>query len=348
MTPLRIAIAGLGAAAQQIHLPAYGRLSLLETVGGFDPAADGRKYTFPLFTTAEEMLERAKPDILAVVTPPDSHYELTRLGLLAGCHVFCEKPFMNTLEEARDIVSLSKRVSRWVVVNNQYRFMNIHQEAKKKIGSPEFGELLFLSVQQTFCVTEHTERGWRGQDPRRTCKEFGTHVFDLCRFFFDEDPSALTARMPKASRPEGPDFLNLIQLEFSGDRVAHIMLDRLCRGPTRYLALRLDGSRGCVETQLGGNLEMKAGIRGRRPYLDFDLSLGGRALLYAGRKVKKIAADPLDLFAHATSRLLGAFLKALDEQGVPPCHAEDNLRTLALMLAAYESAELKGPVPMRY
>ena len=349
MTKRTIAIAGLGGAGRRIHLPAYAKLPGLEVVGGCDPAARGGDFPFPLYATVDELLDRARPDILAVATPTDSHYELARLGLLAGCHVFCEKPFTSNLDEAAALVALSREVGRWVVVNNQYRFMNVHRAARERIGGPDFGELLFLHAHQTFFTSQETEAGWRGRDPRRTCKEFGTHVLDLCRFFFDEDPRAISARMPKGGRRDGPDYLDLIQLEFSGDRVAQITLDRLSRGPHRYLELRLDGSRGCVETSLGGHVAFSVGLRGgtHRPYADFDLSGGGRAVLYSGargRRARKLAADPLDLFPHATSRLLAAFLDALDAGAVPPCHGEDNLRTLALMLAAYESHERGQPV----
>lgn len=345
-----IALAGLGAAARQVHLPAYAKLQELVVVGGFDPAVAPGEMPFPLFASAEEMLERARPDILTVAAPPESHYALTRLGLLAGCHVFCEKPFMPTMDEALEICTLSRQAGRWVVVNNQYRFMRVHEEAKRRIGSPEFGELLFLRAEQTFVVSETTEAGWRGAERERTCKEFGTHVFDLCRFFFDEDPVALTARMPRPGGASGPDHLNLIQLEFSGDRMAEITLDRLSRGPHRYLNLRLDGSVGCVETHLGGAAELCVGIRGgtRRPFASLDVSPGGWARLHRGESSRKIATDPLDVFAEATSRLLRAFLDALDSGSAPACHAEDNRRTLALMLAAYESDRRRTTVEMRY
>ena len=87
-----------------------------------------------------------------------------------------EKPFMNDLSEADAIIAISKERNRQVVVNNQFRCLRIHRAAKEKIGSPEFGKLLFLSMHQTFVVTEKTEVGWRGEDTRRTAKEFGTHV----------------------------------------------------------------------------------------------------------------------------------------------------------------------------
>jgi predicted dehydrogenase len=337
----KVAIAGLGAAAKQIHLPAVAKLRGLDLVGGFDPASGNPRFPFPLFSTAEEMLDKARPDILIVATPPAAHFELARMGLQAGCHIFCEKPFMTTWEEATEIVALAKRSQRWVVVNNQYRFMSTHAAAKKAIGMEQFGDLLFVNIQQTLFTTDQTQAGWRSQGRRRTCQEFGTHVFDLCRFFFGEEPLSITARMPRGCNPEGPDHLNLILLEFSAGRVAHITLDRLCRGPTRYLTTRLDGTIGCIETELGGHLELSAGIRGgsRRPYLSFDCSPGGRARLFHGHKFRKLATDSLDVFAVATSRLLKAFVDALDRDEIPVCNGEDNLRTLALMLAAYESDE---------
>lgn len=341
---------GLGAAARTIHLPAYAGIPGLEVVGGCDPAGRNSAFRFPLFPSVDAMLEKARPDILAVLTPPDAHFDLTCTGLRAGCHVFCEKPFTMTLNEAREIATQSRKIERWVVVNNQYRFMNIHAAAKRLIGTAKFGELLFVEAHQSFFTSESTEAGWRGQMKERTCREFGTHVFDLCRFLFGEDPRAITARMPRPLRSDGPDYLNLIRLDFSGDRAAHVTLDRLCRGPHRYLTLRIDGGAGFIETRLGGGIELAAGIRGRsrRPFLEWDVSLGGRARLYHGERHRKIASDPRDVFAHATRRLMQAFLDAIDSGGVPPCHAEDNCRTLALMLAAYESDTKKTTIEMSY
>ena len=342
----RIAIAGLGEAARRIHLPAYKGIPALEVVGGCDPAAGTDKFSFPVFSSIPDMLQRTKPDFLAVATPPDTHFDLTSLGLLAGCHVFCEKPFMNSLEEADAIIALSKEADRHVVVNNQFRFMRIHRAAKEKIGSPEFGRLLFLSMHQTFLVTERTEAGWRGQDARRTAKEFGTHALDLCRFFFGEEPTSVSARMPRGKQPGGPDYLDLIQLEFGGDRVAHITLDRLSRGRHRYLDARLDGEAGAIETSLGGRLEARAGVRaaGRRPFLSLDLAMGGRARLYHGEHFSVLAREPLNAFAAATGELMRAFLSAVERGETPPCNAADNRRTLALMLAAYESDAKRTPV----
>jgi predicted dehydrogenase len=345
-----IAIAGLGEAARRIHLPAFKKLKGVEVVGGCDPFPVSDAWPFPVFTSIEELLQATRPEIVAVAAPTQAHFPLVCSALEAGCHVLCEKPFMNDLTEARHVISLADERQRHVVVNNQYRFMKVHMAAKERIGAAGFGRLQFVSAHQTFHVSEATEAGWRGQDPRRTCLEFGIHVIDLCRYYFDEDPLSITARMPKGDAQGGPDYLNLIQLEFSGDRVAHITLDRLSRGPHRYLDMRLDGTEAVVETRLGGQIEFRLGVRGRtrRPYLGLDVSLGASARLCTGERSKKIASDGLDLFADATSRLTGYLLEAIDAGTTPPCHAEDNVRTLALVLAAYESHASGRAVLMDY
>ena len=344
MGKLRIGVVGLGAAAKNIHLPAIRKTAGLELVGGVDPAATADQHAFPVFASLAEMLDKATPDIVAIVTPPDSHYPLICECLDAGVHVFCEKPFVETLEQGHDVIARAAAADRHVVVNNEFRFMNVHEAAYDRIGTDDFGDLLFISIHQTFFVTEETEAGWRGESKRRTCFEFGTHALDLCRYFFGEEPSRISARMPKPGRPEGADYLNLIQMEFSGDRVAHITLDRLSRGPHRYLDIRLDGTQSCIETRLGGQAELAVGIRGgsKKPYMRLDFAPSGSAHLYQGDKRRKLATDPLDLFPNSTAKLLAAMVGAISAGTRPPCGAADNLHTLALMLAAYESSDQGG------
>jgi len=343
-----IALAGLGRAAREIHLPACSAIPRLRVVGGCDPIPPRDPFPFPVFPALEPMLEATRPDILAVLAPPAEHFVLVRGGLTAGCHVLCEKPFVLSLDEVDKLVALAQRQGLWIVVNNQYRFMDIHLAARRAIGSPEFGELLFLDARQSVEAVPEAS-AWRNQGRRRTCQEFGTHVLDLCRFLFGVEPLSITARMPRPAEPDGPDLLDLIRLDFPGDRCAQITLDRLCRGPHRYLDMNLSGSAGYMETRLGGKLGLHVGIRGGRsrgPFAELEVAPGGDARLYRGERFRTLAREPLNVFAHATQRLLRGFLKALDEGGTPPCHAADNRRTLALMLAAYDSDERRARVAL--
>ena len=165
-------------------------------------------------------------------------------------------------------------------------------------------------------------------------------MLDLAKFFFGERPIALRARMPKPNNPDGPDYLNIVELNFSGDRVAHIILDRLSRGHHRYLDITLDGEGATIETSIGGRLELLTGIGAgtRRPFFRPDITMGGRARIYEGERYKTIAKAPLDLFADGTSRLFRAFLDAIASGSLPPNHLEEARHTLAMLYACYECA----------
>jgi D-apiose dehydrogenase len=347
---MRIALVGLGAAASQIHIPAIRSVETLQLVGGCDIRLPTRHYDFPVHTSVDGMLLQCRPDIVVIGTPTEFHFSIAAQVLSAGTHVFCEKPFTSTLNEALQLLEIAKANGVQIGVNNEFRFMDCHRAAKAVIGTPKFGALTFVSMQQAFRTTQLTEAGWRGADKERTCKDFGIHVFDLCRYFFGEEPLRLRAVMPRPGALDGPDLLNLIDLEFSGDRYARITLDRLTRGRHRYLDIRLDGERASIETELGGNATIAAGLHPstRRPFVEFDVSFGGRAYLYIGEQKTKIASDPLNLFAAATAKLLREYVKALQEGAAVPCAGIDNIRTLALMRAAYQSAATKTEIDLAF
>ncbi len=340
----RVGLVGLGSAALKIHLPALKKLKQVEVVGGADVTSPAQALSFPVFDSCEEMLASTKPDIVAIITPPVSHFEIARTCLKAGVHVFCEKPFVETVAEAEQLIALAAASKLRIVVNQEFRYMQAHQAAMEMIGTDEFGDLNFIAINQTFRTSAETETGWRGESQRRTCYEFGTHALDLCRYFYREDPISITALMPKPTGADGPDLLNLIQLEFSSDRYAAITLDRLTRGPHRYLDIRLNGTHAGIETTVGGLVEFAAGVRGggAGPFVRLERRASASARLYKGEAGRTIASDPMDVFPSATAKLFETMLDALETGELPPCSAEDNITTLKLMLAAYESARQGG------
>ena len=343
----RIAIIGLGAVTRNIHLPACAQLGgRVTVVGGCDPdpaaRAKAERRGLPVVVSdPRELLERTRPDVVAVCTPPDLHREHALLALAAGCHVFCEKPLAPDLAAVDGIVAAADRAARRVVVNNQFPYMRMHLAAKACIGGPEFGRLLYLHAWHTMHPTAHTEAGWRGSLRRRLGFEFGIHVFDLIRFFFDATPTRVTAHMPNPDASRAWDPVNLVALDFADGRAASMVLDRLSRGPERYLDLRLDGEHAAIHTAIGGQLRLAAGLhtRERRPFLDLRVVPGGRAVLQRGTRSRVLATDPTNPFAGATARHLASFLDAL-ERGTPArAEARDNRHSLALVFAAYEAAE---------
>jgi predicted dehydrogenase len=210
------------------------------------------------------------------------------------------------------------------------------------INSPEFGRLLYLHASQTFNTKEKTEAGWRGSLQQRVCFEFGIHVFELMRYFFDETPVRILAHMPQPDPRVNCDAINIVSVEFSDGRAASMVLDRLSKGPERYLDMRLDGERAAIHTSIGGELQLSAGMhtQEKRPYLSLELAKGGKATIQKGKKSRVIARDGFNPFASATAAHFGNFIDAIEGGFTPRCTARDNRDTLALVFAAYDSANL--------
>ena len=353
--PLRLAIIGLGAVTRNIHLPAYKTLAdKITIVGGCDVDSDASAYAREklgfkgVFDDSLKMLDETRPDIVSICTPPSLHVEQTLMALERGCHVFCEKPLAENIAAAVQLEHAAKRFKTHVVVNNQFPYMNIHMGAKRMIGSPEFGRLLFLQAWQTFNPTLHTEAGWRGELRQRLCFEFGIHVFELARYFFEAEPVRVSAQMPQPQPDQHCDTLNLITLEFADGRAASIILNRLSKGPERYLDMRLDGELASIHTSIGGRVKFEAGIhtREKRPFFGLDIIKGGSAVIQTGNRSKIIAKDGINPFASSTAHHFGNFIDAIENGINPPGTVTDNLNTLALVFAAYESANSNCSVNM--
>ena len=344
---MKLAIIGLGAATRNIHLPAYAPLaSRVTVVGGCDPDSGARTAATEhgiraVFAEPGEMLERLRPDIVSICSPPDMHRAHAELALASGCHVFCEKPLASTLPDADAIIDAAEKSGKQVVVNNQFPSMRIHRAAFEQIGSPEFGRLQYLHAWHTNRPTAHTEAGWRGTMRQRVGLEFGIHVFDLVRFFFGATPSRILAHTPRPDATVLWDAITVVAMDFADGRAASFVLDRLSKGAERYLDIRLDGERAAVHTSIGGQLRATLGLhtRERRLLANVRFAGGGYAVLEQGSRTRVLATDGRNPFASATEQHLRGFLDALEAGTQPAATARENRNSLALVFAAHRSAE---------
>ncbi len=236
---IRLAIVGLGAVVRNIHLPAYSQFKHNVTVvGGCDRDPAARDWVrnsggiSNVFDDLLPMIEKTKPHVVSVCTPPVLHREHALVALGCGCHVFCEKPIAEDLAQADEMIRAAERAGRWLVVNTQYPFMRIHAEAKRLIGSRAFGRLLYLHALQF--LPHLPGQSWQAGSRRRVCSEMGVHVFELMRFFFEDDPVRICAHMPDPARLDA-DAVTAACLEFADGRAASMLLNRISRGRRDFL-----------------------------------------------------------------------------------------------------------------
>src|ERR1043165_1790051 len=103
---LRVAVAGTSFGGN-VQIPVFQSHARTELVaissGRLERAASvARDRGIPAFyTDFEEMLDKEKPDLVSIVTPPNFHFPMTMAALSRGIHVLCEKPFALDQEEGR-------------------------------------------------------------------------------------------------------------------------------------------------------------------------------------------------------------------------------------------------------
>ena len=123
---LRAGIIGCGKIAE-VHVDEIQKLSTCQIVGVCDreplmAKQLGERYNIKHYESAEQLLDTCKPDVVHITTPPQSHFELAKLSLSCGSHVYLEKPFTLNLEEAETLIEIARRQGLKLTVGHNYQF----------------------------------------------------------------------------------------------------------------------------------------------------------------------------------------------------------------------------------
>jgi predicted dehydrogenase len=119
--PLRVLVAGCGNMGAS-HARAYHKMPDFEIAGlvsrgpGSRGALSKELGGLPEFGDYYEALETTRPDVVSINTYPETHGAYARAAIEAGCHVFCEKPLAETVEEAQSIVDAARARNMKLVV----------------------------------------------------------------------------------------------------------------------------------------------------------------------------------------------------------------------------------------
>ena len=156
---------------------AFTKHKKIELVGLVDLSESILKKAHGLFPgvktyqDAELCIKQTQPAIVAIATPPDTHYHYLHLcKKYRIAAVICEKPMSESLAGAKKIERLFKRSKMLIVINHQRRFFPLFKEARKKIQDGILG-----AVRQ---VTTYYSNGIINN---------GSHLIDTLRFLLRDE-----------------------------------------------------------------------------------------------------------------------------------------------------------------
>jgi predicted dehydrogenase len=150
----KIVIAGLGNRGK-VHLKGIlENQERFELAGIFDPSTEAVKTSIerfglkcPVFSSADEMMQKARPDVLAFVTHPDHRLDYIKLGAeykVKG--IAFEKPMAVSLAEAREITTICTENNIKAVVSHQQKYLQQMQQLCKTVRSGILGQIDLIRI----------------------------------------------------------------------------------------------------------------------------------------------------------------------------------------------------------
>jgi predicted dehydrogenase len=339
---LRAALVGCGAMSRA-WLQAAAKISDLSIVGLADldrARAEARAAEFGLKDAAvacdvKGLIAEAHPDLLFDVVVPSARHGVVSAGLAAGCHVLSEKPMAQTLDEARDLVARATSAGRIHAVVQNRRYVAGVRRVARALKSGAIGDL--ASVHADFFLAPHFG-GFREDMDHVLLLDMAIHTFDALRCMTGLAALGVYCREwnpPSSWYRQGSSAAAVFELETGA---TFVYRGSWCAPglPTAWEAgWRFVGAKGSLVWDGAESIRIEALAPGQRNGL-FD------------------PVAPLEPPALAPDDRVGGhfgvlrdFVAAIRAGSEPETAGRDNIRSLAMVFGAIESAETGGRVAIR-
>jgi predicted dehydrogenase len=297
----------------------------LKLVG--DQFGIGRRYT-----DAAAMLAGEELDFVDIATTVESHRPLVELTLSHGLPTICQKPFAPTLEDGKAMVAAARRAGVPLMVHENFRWQSAIRAVKSiidsgEIGVPYFGRISFRSGYDI----------WAGQPYLAKAKRFivddlGVHVLDTARYLFGdvETLTGRTARVkPNIAGEDAAVMLldhesglsSVVDCSYSSKQAVELFPETL---------IDVDGTEGTIRLRQGYRLS----VCGRSGSAERDVS----------PPLLPWASKPWHNIQESVAAIQQHWVDCLKSGHDPATSGTDNIKTFALVEAAYRSAASRLPV----
>ncbi|MEO8328356.1 MAG: Gfo/Idh/MocA family oxidoreductase, partial [Nitrospirota bacterium] len=215
-----------------------------------------------LYSSVNEMLDgevtrKDGVDVVAIMTPNDSHYEYSMAALERGFDVICDKPMTNTLEEAEALHKKVKETGLVFCLTHNYTGYPMVRQAKAMVEDRQLGTIRLVQVEYVQGGKADEEKPvpavlpWK-YDPARggpslVMGDIGTHAHNLTRFItgleLDEVSAEIGAIVPGRLVH---DFAGAL-LRFENGARGNFWVTQAAAGVENCLRIRVSGTKGSLE-----------------------------------------------------------------------------------------------------
>lgn len=222
---LKVGIFGVGHLGK-FHLNNWKEIKVAELVGFYDPNDDiaqevSQKYQLARFLDPATLMDAV--DAIDVVAPTTYHFDLCKLAIRKGKHVFVEKPLANSMDEARELLKLTKESNIKFQVGHVERF------------NPAFLSISELDIKPMFIEVHRLAQF----NPRGTevsvILDLMIHDIDIILSIVKSEVKSIFSN-GVAVMTETPDIAN-VRIEFNNGCVANLTSSRISMKKMRKMRL---------------------------------------------------------------------------------------------------------------
>ena len=336
---LRGTLIGCGFFAEN-HLNAWRELDGVEIVAVCDmdrrkAEATARKFGVArTYADAGEMLSAERPDFVDIVTTVGSHRALVELAARHRVPAICQKPFAATIEDGEAMVQACREAGVPLMVHENFRWQTPLMAVRAamdagRIGTPFFGRISFRHDYDIY-----KGQPYLAEDPRLAIMDVGIHLLDVARFYFGEVRRLACTVQRVNPRVKGEDAATMLLEHASG---ATTIVDcsfytHLDPNPFPETLVDVDGSSGSI--RLAQGYRMTVATAGSSREENVDAELRG----WTERPWHVVQDSVLNIQRH--------WIECLATGKEPATSGADNLRTLKLVIAAYQAAASGNTIPI--
>jgi len=185
-------------------------------------------------TDPMEVLRSPDVDAVAVITPVWTHYELAKLALENGKHVFIEKPFTSTSAQAEELVELAARKNLKIMVDHTFLFTGAVRKIKELTESGALGDLYYYdSLRVNLGLFQHDVS---------VIWDLAPHDLSIMDYLIKAEPEAIVATGEK--HLNGVEDVAYLTVYFPKNIIAHINVNWL--SPVKIRTTLIGGQKKMV------------------------------------------------------------------------------------------------------
>ncbi len=195
-------------------------------------------------------------DFVVVVTPNNTHYEISKAFLEAGIHVSCDKPLVTTLAQARELEEIAREKGLLFMVTYTYTGHVTMKYMRDLIRSGKIGTIRTVMAEypQGWLYNENDWGGKQGEwrcDPAQSGKvnclgDLGTHVENAVAMVTGLKIKRVLAKMDVVVPGRKLDDNDQILVEYEGGATGINWTSQFAIGCDNSLRLRIYGSKGTL------------------------------------------------------------------------------------------------------